>query len=412
MVEMEANEVNAVHVVVGPAAAAMNGDRHSAGLKQVVCQFGGWPLVRKSTAVYCIPLPMVRMRRDDQFDTTTSRATYVEQIRQPARQTLSSHFSPSCATGRFYPLPAFRPARRCLCVVPAPLFSFLTPFNMPNYSFRTYSNYTNSSLFKLGLAAAGFLAGALVGAWAPELVFSRPAATSHGAPGGPAEETEDEAPLCVGPECDTMPPPKLPTTAIPLVTPSPYHVARLTAFRDAAASSRDTSELERYALLTHYMQLHSVPHQPAAVNEQLTTLTAAAAFTSRFSLSRSTDLSLSRLRQLTSQGSLALCRMQVAGEARWVAVIAVDAFYVYTVDNYTADAVCYVSARDFSKAWWALDEAGTTQTGEAWVVAAKASATQSTAGDQKGALQSRQLKPLQLANPPAAQTHVVEIASL
>ena len=283
---------------------------------------------------------------------------------------------------------------------------------MPSYSYRTYSNYTNSSLFKVGLVAAGFFAGAFVGAWAPELVFSRPATTSHGAPGGPKEETEDDAPLCVGPECAAMPPPKLPNTAILLASPSPYHVARLTAFRDAAASSKDTSELERYALLTHFMQLHSASYQPSTVNEQLSTLTASSAFTSRFSLTRSTDTSLSRLRQLTSKGDLAICRVQVASEARWVAVVAVDAFYVYAVDNYSADAVCYIAARDFTKAWWALDEEGNTQTGEAWVVAVKGAASQTIAGETKGAVQSRQLKPLQLTEPAAAQAHVVEIASL
>ena len=283
---------------------------------------------------------------------------------------------------------------------------------MPSYPYRSYSNYQNSSLFKLGLAAAGFVVGALVGAWAPELVFSRPTNTTHGAPGGPpTEETEDDAPLCVGPECDALPAPKLPATAIPLAAPSPYHVARLTAFRDAAASSKDASELERYALLTHFMQLHGATYKPSSVNEQLSALTVASAFTSRFSLSRSTDVSLSRLRQLTSQGSLALCHVQVAGEARWVAVVAVDAFYVYSIDNYT-DAVTYVPSRDFSKAWSAPDEAGSTQTGEAWLVAARESGSQSTAGEQKGAQLSRQLKPLQLANPATAQTHVVEIASL
>ena len=284
---------------------------------------------------------------------------------------------------------------------------------MPNYSYRSYSNYSNSSLFKLGLVAAGFVTGALVGAWAPELVFTRPATTAHGAPGGPSEESEEDAPLCVGPECAAMPQPKLPATAIPLAAPSPYHVARLSAFRDAAASSKDTSELERYALVTHFMQLHNASNQTTAtINEQLGVLTSSTAFTSRFSLTRSTDTSLSRLRQVCSKGDLALCRVQVAGEARWVAVVAVDAFYVYVVDNYSADAVCYVASRDFSKSWWALDDDGNTQTGEAWVVAAKAGAGHLTAGEQKGMLLSRQLKPLQLAEPAAAQTHVVEIASL
>ena len=283
---------------------------------------------------------------------------------------------------------------------------------MPNYAYRSYSNYTNSPLFKVGLAAAGFMVGALVGAWAPELVFSRPVPTSGGAPGGPKVETDDDSPLCVGPECATMPAAKLPATAIPLALPSPYHASRLAAFRDGAASSKDTSELERYALLTHFMQLHNAAYHPNALNEQLSTLTASAAFSSHFSLTRSTDTSLSRLRQLTSTGQLVLCRVQVAGEARWVAVVAVDAFYVYVIDNYSADAVCYVPAREFSEAWWALDDSGSTQTGEAWVVAAKAAGSSTVTADTKGALQSKQLKPLQLAEPAAAQTHVVEIASL
>ena len=283
---------------------------------------------------------------------------------------------------------------------------------MPSPSYHSYSN-TNSSLFKIGLAAAGFLTGALVGAWAPELVFSRPTSTAHGAPGGPkVEAAEDEAPLCAGPECDAMPPPKLPAAAIPLASPSPYHASRLSAFRDGAASSNDTSELERYALLTHLLQLHGAVYQPASVNEQLASLTSSAAFTSHFSLTRSTDTTLSRLRQLSANGELALCRLQVAGEARWLAVVAVDAFFVYVVDNYSSEAVCYVAARDFSKAWWALDDDGNTQAGEAWVVSAKVPASQATAGEKKAAQKSRQLKPLQLTKPAAAQAHVVEIASL
>ena len=282
--------------------------------------------------------------------------------------------------------------------------------NRPYYSFST--NYTNNALFKLGLAAAGFFAGALVGAYAPDLVFSRPPSTSHGAPGGPKVEAEEDAPLCVGPECAAMPPPKLPTAAIPLASPSPYHVSRLTAFRDAAASSADTSELERYALITHFIALHNATSQPTAANEQLATLTASTHFTSRFTLTHSTDTTLSRLRQATARGELALCRVQVGGEARWVGVVGVDAFFVYCVDNYSAEAVCYVAGREFSKAWWALDESGNRQEGEAWIVAAKAPAGQTATGEKKGLLQSRPLKPLLSSEPAAAQTHVVEIASL
>ena len=290
---------------------------------------------------------------------------------------------------------------------------------MPSYgSFSSYSNYTNNALFKVGLAAASFFVGALVGAYAPDLVFSRPASTVGGAPGGPKEETaEDDAPLCVGPECATMPPPKLPAAAILLASPSPYHASRLTAFRDTAASSNDTSQLERYALITHFMALHSHPYHPtatAAATEQLTTLTSSSQFTSHFTLTHSTDTTLSRLRQSATQGALALCRVQVAGEARWVAVVGVDAFYVYVIDNYSDDCVLFVTGREFSKAWTAADESGSTVAGEAWFVASKAAAAAggTVTGEKKGVVQSRQLKPLLMAEPAAAQTHVVEIASL
>ena len=95
----------------------------------------------------------------------------------------------------------------------------------------------------------------------------------------------------------------------------------------------------------------------------------------------------------------------MGGEGRWVAVIAVDAFYIYAIDLYTPNAVVWMPTREFTRFWWELDGDGHRQTGVAMLCAAP-----NTTSPPSGPT-AVQLKQLLLESAPDEHP-AVEIASL
>ena len=258
---------------------------------------------------------------------------------------------------------------------------------MPSRAYGSYSNTGNNSLFKFALAAASFFAGALVGAYAPDLILKPGAAAASRAlvsrEGDEQQEPGAAAPLCVGPECASVPPAKLPSTLLPLSPPSPYHAARLMAVRKTAASSASVAELEQYSLLLDFLYLHSPPSAAlySDAQESLPSLVAHLSSLS-FTVTPTSALSLASLRGHLNSQRLPLVAVQSGGESRWLAVVALDAFYVYLIDPYSPCAVGYVETREFVKQWWSLDEdSGRRVLGEALIVQAGSPAVSSaTAG--------------------------------
>ena len=230
----------------------------------------------------------------------------------------------------------------------------------PSRYYGAYNSNTNSSLFKFAIAAAGFFAGALVGAYMPDLILkpAKPSSLSH-----PAADADDE-PLCTGPECASSPPPKLPASAIPLPPVSPYEASRLTAVRATAASSASVGDLEVYALLLHYEGLHAQAGDGAVYADATESLPALLThLTGRaFDVAvTSSTVTLSSLRALAEAGALVLTRVQVGGEGRWLAVVAVSAYNVYALDPYTSGAVVWMPTRAFVSRWWETDSNGNRQ---------------------------------------------------
>ena len=279
-----------------------------------------------------------------------------------------------------------------------------------NYGSYGASN-TNSGLFKVALAMGGFFTGALVGAFLPDLILAPSTAPSPSSSSPSPDTTADAAPLCGGPECASLPPPKLPSTSIPLAPPSPYESSRLTAVRASASSSATIGDLEVYALLLHLLHTHTPPSSPLYSDPAESTPALVRYLSSHaYDVSTSSGLTLSALRSLVAAGALPLARLQVGGEGRWVGVCGIDAFYVYALDLYTPNAVVYVPTREFTRAWWEMDGDGRKQSGVAMIVKRTAAPSNNTAAPPAMPA-GVQLTQLQLEA--AADEHpAVEVASL
>ena len=292
---------------------------------------------------------------------------------------------------------------------------------MSTHSRFRYGSYgssnTNNSLFKVAIAAAGFFAGALVGAYLPDLILKSPTRP----PSSTTTADDTDAPLCSGPECATAPSARLPSTALALAPPSPYESSRLAAVRSSASSSATVGDLEMYALLLHFLHeqqgsegghagvggrggLYSDPQESTPALLAHLTLQS-------FDVSMSSSsLTLSSLRSLVSANTLVLARVQVGDEGRWLAVVAVDAFYVYAVDVYTPSALVCVPTREFSKYWWEMDAEGKRQTNVAMIVKPPPHTGEGRKVDS-AALQRVPLVQLKLDNAPEEHP-AVEMASL
>lgn len=236
-----------------------------------------------------------------------------------------------------------------------------------SHRYAAYDSNTNNSLFKLAIGAAGFFTGALVGAYIPDLILKPSTPSSTTPTSSSTAQPEDDTPLCVGPECASLPPPRLPSTAVPLSTPSPYESSRLLAVKANAASSSTISDLELYSLLLNFLHLHT-PSSPL-YSDPSESISALLSHLSSHSFTITpTSLTLSSLRSLSSSSSLVLTRVQVGDEARWLAVVGVDAFYVYCVDVYSPGVVVWMTTREWTKFGWDVDEKGVKQHGVGMVV--------------------------------------------
>jgi len=280
---------------------------------------------------------------------------------------------------------------------------------------------SNDALWKLAFGAVGLFIGAFIGASMPNLVFkptqtqaTTTSASTSQSINNDSSDASDEI-LCAGPECVSLPPPKIPNNLISVSLPSSYQTARISLVARSASMTAEIINIERFALLVTVINNHSevLTKLHSEQYSELESLT----INSGYSIKNEIDMTVTSLKTCITSGNPVIVKLQslretssslpdsgdddeidwlkVNDSSKNVLIIGYDSFYIYMIDNYVSDSITFCPTREFSRRWHSLNARGARVTGEATIIEKNSASSLSTTTIKSKSLMNAKLIQLQ-----------------